>query len=112
MIHKVSLLLLSISAVSLLPVQAASRDAAWEKYNQDGLRAVQEQRLPEAEKYLGLALTEAEKFGLYDPRVATALNNIALLRLEQGKYSEAESYFNRALSIFGKRNGLGSADVA
>ena len=53
----------------------------------------------EAEMQLRLALRAAENFGSKDPRVAVVLNNLGSLSHNQGKRDEAQSHYERALSI-------------
>ena len=53
-----------------------------------------------------------EKFGPEDSRLATSLNNLALVYQAQGKYAEAEPLFKRALAIQEKALGPEHPDVA
>ena len=71
----------------------------WESYNQAGSDAYEQGNYAEAEKQWSAALQEAGKFGPEDPRLATSLNNQGELYRAQGKYSEAESFFQRWLAI-------------
>ncbi len=59
----------------------------------------------DAQSKLEAALSEAERFGPRDTRLALTLNNLgALLRLE-GKYDLAERNANRALAIWTESGG-------
>ncbi len=65
-------------ALSLL---TACAQESWESYNDAGLEAKEQARYAEAEELLLGALREAEKFEEQAPRLATSLNNLALLYL-------------------------------
>ena len=90
------MILAMLVALSLLP---ACAQEPWQKYNDAGLEATEQARYAEAEDLFLEALKEAEKFGDQDPRLATILNNLALLYREQGKFPEAEPLHQRALAI-------------
>ncbi len=45
------------------------------------------------------ALKEAKEFEPEDPRLATSLNNLAVLYRVQGRYAEAEPLYKRSLAI-------------
>ncbi len=53
-----------------------------------------------------------QQLGSEHPRVATALNNLALLYWNQGKYSEAEPLYLRALHILEQSRGPEHLEVA
>jgi len=89
-----ALLFLLFSATSLFPDLSS-----WESYNEAGERAVEQGLYAEAEEMFQAALREADNFGPLDPRLAASLNNLASLYLLQGKYSQAEPIFLRALEI-------------
>ncbi len=77
----------------------------WQTHMAAGDKAYQQGNHPEAEKQLVAALKEAEGFGPQDPRLATTLNNLALLYDDQGKYAEAEPLYQRSLAIVEKALG-------
>ena len=77
-----------------------AQDTAWEKYMKAGEEACQRAQYAEAEKQFLAALQEAEKFGPKDSRLATSLNNLALLYDAQGQYAQAEPLYRRALAIW------------
>ncbi len=52
------------------------------------------------------ALKEAKEFEPEDPRLATSLNNLAVLYRVQGRYAEAEPLHKRSLAI--REKGLGA----
>ena len=93
---------------------ACSTGTPWEKYNDAGKKAYEQGHYAEAEKLFEAALREAEKFGLQDPRLATSLNNLALLYDydTQGQYPEAEPLHKRSLAIREKGLGPDHPDVA
>lgn len=51
------------------------------------------------EKKLSEAREAAETFGPHDPRLATALTDLALFYYQHGKYTDAEPLHQRALAI-------------
>ena len=71
----------------------------WESANTTGTKLYQRGQYKEAEMQLRLALRAAENFGSKDPRVAVVLNNLGSLSHNQGKRDEAQSHYERALSI-------------
>ncbi len=86
--------------------------APWEKANEAGTKALQEGRYAEAERHWTAALKEAETFGEQDTRLATSLNNLALLYGNQGEYGEAEPLYQLALAILEKALGPEHPQVA
>ncbi len=78
---------------------------SWKSYGKAGGKAYQKGNYPEAEKQFAAALKEAEGFGPQDPRVAVSLTNLAALYYNQGKYTEAEPLYKRALAIVEKTLG-------
>ena len=75
-------------------------------------KAYQEGRYADAEKSLQATLKAAETFGPQDPRLATSLNNLAVLYKTQGKYAEAEQLYKQSLEIREKALGPKHSDVA
>ena len=96
--------------LSALPVTA--QETLWKTYLDEGVKAYQTGRYAEAEKLLKLAIAEAEQFGPSDPRLATSLNNLAVLYRTQGDYAKAEPLYKRSLAIFEKALGPEHPDVA
>ena len=96
--------------VSLLT--ACAQGSLWETYIAAGTKAYKQGHYPEAEKQIKAAVNEAEGFGPQDPRLATSLNNLALLYKTQAKYAEAEPLYKRALAIDEKALGPEHPHVA
>ncbi len=84
----------------------------WESYSDAGLEAQQQARHAEAEQLYLEALTEAGKFGEQDPRLPTSLKNLAFLYYTQGRYVEAETLYQRVLTINEKAMGPEHSDLA
>ncbi len=104
----VGLVCLAAAAVGYAFLQGGS----WETHMAAGDKAYQQGDYAEAERQLGAALKEAEGFGPQDPRLATSLNNLAVLYEARGRYAEAEPLYKRALAIVEKALGPEHPDVA
>ncbi len=104
--------LVGLECLPLWPAHASAQGDLWETYMDAATAAYQQGNYPEAEKQLEAALKEAEGFGPQDPRLATSLNNLALLYKTQGKYGEAEPLYKRTLAIFEKALGPEHPHVA
>ncbi len=89
-----------------------STGSPWESYIQAGKAAYEQGNYSEAEKQFLAALQEVENFGPEDTRLATSLNNLALLYHDEGKYAEAEPLYQRALAINEKTLGPEHPSVA
>ena len=100
---RIAWLLLGILCLASCSVLRGRR---WDKYIDAGGKAYEQGKYAEAEKQFTAALKEAENFGEQDPRLATSLNNLALVYHDQGKYAEAEPLYRRSLAI--KEKALGS----
>ncbi len=106
-------LLVGLLCLGLWPMVAASaQETRWDSIMADAAKAYQQADYAEAEKLFLAALKEAEKFGEQDPRLATSLNNLALLYDAQGKYAQAEPLYRRALAIREKALGPEHPDLA
>ncbi len=106
-------LLVGLLCLGLWPMVAASaQETRWDSIMADAVKAYQQADYAQAEKLLLAALKEAEKFGNQDPRLAISLNNLAELYRAQGKYSEAEPLYQRALAIDEKALGPEHPDLA
>ena len=111
--HKTRLLLAGVLCLAFSsPTTYAQDTTKWEKSNAAGMEAYQEGRYAETEKRWLAALEEAENFGPDDERLATSLNNLATVYLSQGKYAEAESLFQRWLTISEKALGPEHPEMA
>ncbi|MCH8267055.1 MAG: tetratricopeptide repeat protein [Acidobacteria bacterium] len=104
------LCLMLVSALFIGCGQTAG--SPWESYIQAGEAAYEQGNYAEAEKQFLAALQEAENFGPEDPRLATSLNNLAVVFRAQGKYEEAEPLYQRSLAIDEKALGPEHPKVA
>lgn len=77
----------------------------WERYNVAGQQAMSAGKHKDAEGHFQLALTEAEKLGEADARLPTSLNNLANCLRAQGRLTEAEPLYKRALTVKEKAVG-------
>ena len=82
----------------------------WEELTQAGLKLQQQGRMTEAEQKLREALSEAEESGGQDAsRLAKSLHNLGALLYDQGRYPEAESFYQKAIATAGKAAWIRSA---
>lgn len=81
-----------------LPLVAA-QEAPWEQLMATGAKAFQQGQLVEAEQFYRAALDEVTSAGSDDPRVAPTLNALAVLYHTQGKYAQAETFYQRVLKL-------------
>ncbi len=95
-------LLVGVLCLVLSPAVVCAQVTRWEESMAAASQALQEGRYAAAEKLFLGALKEAEKFGDQDPRLATSLNNLALLYHNQGRYAQAEPLYQRALAVVEK----------
>lgn len=102
-------LVLALLCLALWPAVVSGRDTLWNSYTEAGTNAYQQGRYAEAEQMLVAALREAEGFGPQDLRVAIGCNNLAELYRAQGRYTEAERLYGRALTIFERTQGSSAA---
>jgi tetratricopeptide (TPR) repeat protein len=100
-------ILVTIYLANYEKVFGSNRLPIWIIYCGAAAAAVNQGRSAEAEKFLSLALTEAEKFGPHDTRVASSLKSLGDFYEDQGKYAQAEPLLERALRI---RDALGTND--
>ncbi|HNM52473.1 MAG TPA: tetratricopeptide repeat protein, partial [Candidatus Obscuribacter sp.] len=89
-----------------------AQETTWSQDLEVGSMAYRQGKYAVAELAFSEALTKAEKFGAEDVRVATTLNNLALVCETQGKYVEAEPLYKRALAIYEKVRGAEHPDLA
>ncbi len=83
-------ILAGLLCLLLWPAHAVAQEADWERHMRASLAAYQQGHYAEAVNQTKAALSLAEAFGPDDPRLATTLNNLALLYDGQGRYTEAE----------------------
>jgi len=86
--------------IMLTPVLAEDSDAAWKSDFDAGNAAYGKAQYQEAERLLSKSAAAAEAFGPQNARLAASLNSLALVYDDQGKFTNAESMYKRALSIF------------
>lgn len=87
-------------------------DEAWRNLVMKALSFAAAHDYPQSEQLFQKALREAARFGPNDPRVGTTFNSLGLVLKEEKRYSEAESFFRRALGVLEKAYGYDSIDVA
>ncbi|MFQ5896988.1 MAG: tetratricopeptide repeat protein [Candidatus Methylomirabilia bacterium] len=100
--NETSRLLVGLLLLVLSLAAACASGMSWERHMVAGVRSYHQGRHAEAERSFQAALKEAERRGPEDPRVATTLNNLAVLYKAQGQYAQAEPLYQRALAIKGK----------
>ena len=86
--------------------------SGWDTYMQAGESASQRADYGEAEEQWLLALKMAERFGPQDPRLMQTLNQMAALYKTLKRYAEAESLYQRLLTIDEATLGLAHPEVA
>jgi tetratricopeptide (TPR) repeat protein len=95
----------AVTFLAYCPTVAMTDDSLWETQLREAVRFQELGRYPEAESACLAAVKEAEKFASGDLRLATSLNNLALLYKIQARYAEAEPMYQRALGIVEKALG-------
>ena len=105
-------LLAGLLVLVLWHADAQAQQETWERHIQASVAAYQQGNYGEAEAQIRLALEAAKAFGPDDLRLATTLNNLAVLYDEQGRYAEAEPLYKRALAIMEQVLGPEHPDVA
>ncbi len=93
-------LLAGLSLLVLSHADTQAQQGVWERHNSAFEAAYQQGDYDEAATQIKAALEAAKAFGPDDPRLATTLNNLALVYDEQGRYAEAKSLYERALAIW------------
>ena len=109
---KLKWLVVGLVFLALWPVHAPAQGGQWQSYITAGEQAYQQADYAEAEKQFEAALKEAGAFGPDDVRLATSLDNLALLYDAQGRYAKAEPLYQRALAIWEKALGPEHPHVA
>ena len=107
-----SLLRVFLTFLWLWPATALAQIEQWQSHMDAATTAYRQGNYPEAEKRFVAAVEEAEGFGPQDPRLATSLNDLAVLYEARGRYAEAEPLYKRALAIVEKALGPEHPDVA
>ena len=103
----VAALLLSLSSCSGPP-----DEKKWGELMGAGENAFRQQKLDEAQNYFQQALSEAEKFGPDNFRIAGTLNDLALIPSAKKDFAKAAELSQRALAIDEKVHGPEHLDVA
>lgn len=83
----------------------AQATSSWELYQSAAHQAIADTRLSDAEELLLAAAKQIESRNPEDPRLASTLNDLAVLYGMQNRDMEAESLFHRALAINEKAFG-------
>ena len=104
--------IITLGLMCLGSAPASDKEALWKTYMDAGEKAYNQDRNQTAGIMLAAALVEAENFGPDDPRVASTLEKLADVLLDQERYSDAEPLYERALAIQEKRLGPGHEDLA
>ncbi len=97
---------------SAIQERASAQVRLWDSYIAAGKAAYSRGDYAEAEKQNQAALNVSEGFGSQDPRLATSLNNLAVIYVAQGRYAVAESLHKRSLAIREKALGPEHPDAA
>jgi tetratricopeptide (TPR) repeat protein len=84
----------------------------WDELVRMGDAAFDQQQFAQSESAYSKALTEAEKFGPDDDRLADTLLGLARAYRFESKYDEAIGALNRCISLKEKKLGPDSLDVA
>src|SRR6476646_4895447 len=84
----------------------------WEELSDRGTEAYQRGAYPEAEKSYADALSQASNFGEWDDRVAASLSGLATAYRAEGKYSQAEKLYRRAIDLRETNFGPGHPETA
>lgn len=108
-----TLVLLASGFASVIPARAQqsenkpakASEQRWQALEREANKAHEAGRYTEAERLHLAAIQEAEKHPSGATRMATSLNNLAMLHAATGRYQDAESRLKRALTIY--ENALG-----
>ena len=111
-IRRTSRVLAVLVCLALWPVHTSAQQGAWERHMRAGEAAYQQGDYAEAVNQTKASLKAAEAFGSDDPRLATSLNNLAVICEAQGWYGEAEPLFQRSLVTREMAFGPEHLDVA
>jgi tetratricopeptide (TPR) repeat protein len=105
------IVILAMGLLFAFPVYA--QEALWKELNSKVIKFYQEDQYTEAISAANEALKVAEEtFGPEHPKVATSLNNLALIYKAQGKQAAAEDFYKHALTILEKSSGSDNPRVA
>ncbi len=84
----------------------------WQKYMTSGKKALESEDLSTAETMMGLALKQANEFGIQDPRLWESICQMGNVYLAQDRRARAESLYKYALELCQKNRGQMHPDNA
>ena len=90
-----------VLCLALLPAQASAQEERWDALIDAGVTAYERTDYAEAERQFKAALEVAERFGARDARLATSLDALGQIYFLQGRYTEVEPLFQRAITVRG-----------
>ena len=82
----------------------------WEEISKAGATAFQNGDYGEAERHFANAVSEANRLGQDDRRLAHAMNDLAMFYHALGRLAEAEPLYRRAISIDERSGVAGTSD--
>src|SRR6266536_1236417 len=85
----------------------SAQSVEWNDAMNAASKAMEKSQYGESEKWLRIAIGEAEKFGPRDRRLAETLTSLGFVLYSQGKYVAAETVYKRALEILENAFGRG-----
>jgi tetratricopeptide (TPR) repeat protein len=109
---KSRLFVLLLVPLWVLAAHGCTAETQWKQYMDAAGAAYQRGDYEEAVGQTKAALKEAEDFGEQDPRLATTLNNLAVLYESLGRHGKAEPLYKRSLAIAEKALGPEHPDLA
>ncbi|MBX9878628.1 MAG: tetratricopeptide repeat protein [Candidatus Obscuribacterales bacterium] len=80
-------------------IPAFAEDVEWEKSNEQGVQALRDGRLDEAETILKETEEKLVEAGHQDKDLATVKGHMAEVYEKQGKHAEAEAYYKEAIGL-------------
>lgn len=83
--------------ITVAPICA--EDTQWEQMNEQGLKAIKDNNLEEAETIFKQAEEKLTNSGHQDADLATVKHHMAEIYEKQGKYQDAENYYKEALQL-------------
>jgi tetratricopeptide (TPR) repeat protein len=87
-------------------------EALWQELMNQGEHHRSQRQPADAERDYLAALSAAQQFGSEDSRYAASLNALATAYHEQGRYTDAELYYRKALTIWEAALGPENENVA
>ena len=95
-----------------LSAQDKAAESAWKKTTAEAESALKKNQLNQASDSYSAAVTQAERLGTNDSRLAETLRRFGAVRLQLGETPDAESAFRRALALEQKRIGTNDIRLA